>query len=229
MRQIKNKIIGMCGALLLVAAALVPVGSAAATKDIYIAASDYGYGEYLVTLRGDGLDGVYDEDSVVFYYLPVYAEVTEENGSYYLDVQYDADDGSEDPDMTGAIAKVEVNIYDANGKEVPFSPITITPPTTRVELPFAEYGMESGDYKVVLKAYNRDGEQMGNEFTLTVTYDSGETPVPNTGGLTESMNISKTDYLITGLIIFGLVAIAGVMFIIRSDKCKESAKSRRRK
>ena len=228
MRQIKNKLIGMCGALLLAVAALVPVGSAAA-KDIDIDVSTYGYGKYVVTARGDALDGVFDEDLVVFYYLPAYAEVTEENGNYYLDVQYDADDGSEDPETTGLVAKVGVNIYGEDGKEVPFSPITITPPTTRVELPFTEYGLESGTYKIVVKAYDRYGNQLGNDYVFTVTYDSGETPVPNTGSLTGDMNISKTDYLITGLIIFGLVAIAGVLFIIRSDKSKTNAKSRNRK
>ena len=44
--------------------------------------------------------------------------------------------------------------------------------------------------------------------------------VPNTGGLFESLNISQSDYLITGLIIFFVVGVGGAIFIAKSKNYK---------
>ena len=42
--------------------------------------------------------------------------------------------------------------------------------------------------------------------------------VPNTGGLFGALNISKTDYLITGVIVFLLTGIFGAVFIAKRQK-----------
>ena len=45
--------------------------------------------------------------------------------------------------------------------------------------------------------------------------DKSDVDVPDTGGLFAGLNISKSDYLITGLAIFFLTGITGLFFIIR--------------
>ena len=220
----RNKIIGCCGAILMALAFAFSFAPSAevAAKDIPIDVTTHGYGKYVVTVRGEGLQGVWDADSVTFYYYPVYGEVVQENDKTYVDLQYDPDDGSPDPSTTGEVASIAVRVYDENGNEVGFSPITVTPPTTRIELPFEEYGLGSGTYTVKIFAYDRNGGQLGDPYIFTITYDDGKEviPVPDTGGLMQNMNISQQDYLITGLIIFGIVAVAGTVFIVRNDKKK---------
>ena len=224
MKKIQNKLVGTLGVMLLAfataLATLSPAGNVFA-KDIDINTSDYGYGGYVVSVRGEGVEGAWDGDAVTFYYYPAYAELVKEDGKYYLDLYYNGDDGSTDPEDTGEVASITVRIYDADGNEVPFSPITVTPFTTRVELPFEEYGLDEGEYTIEVYAYNRDGTLLSAPYTFVVNFEiEDEVAVPDTGGLFQGTNISKTDYLITGLVAFGLIAIAGVMFIVRSDRKK---------
>jgi hypothetical protein len=42
--------------------------------------------------------------------------------------------------------------------------------------------------------------------------------VPNTGGFFESLNVSKADYLATGLIIFFTVGLSGIVFIAKNKR-----------
>ena len=193
-------------------------------------AEGYGYGEYVLTVRGIGYDGVSDEDIRKFSYYPLYAEATEdeETGNYNLDLTYKADDGTEDG---GKVAKIEINVYDENGKLVEkMSPIKVTPPTTQVKLPFADLGLPSGKYTVAVSAYDKEGEKLYKDFLLTIDYEAITVPkTADTGGLFQSLNISKMDYLATGLIIFFLVAIGGVVFIAKTGKKKAPARVNMRK
>ena len=187
--------------------------------------ADYGYGEYLLVVKGVGYDGVYDEDTIAFSYYPVYAEATEDEdtGNYIVDLDYDADDGTEDG---GEVASIVINVYDENGNLVDeLSPITVTPPTTSIELPFADLGLPSGTYTVVVAAYDANGEKLYKDYVFTIKYEAIEVPnTADTGRFLQNLNISKADYLITGLMIFFLVAVAGVVFITRSEKKKAPAR-----
>lgn len=227
MSNIKTKILS----LVLVAAAalgvaILPQAEVFADKNIDINVSDYGYGEYLVTARGVGYSGVYDEDYVVFYYVPVVAEATKNDtiGGFDVGLTYSADDGTPD---TGEVAKLVINVYDSNGNLIQgLSPVTVLPPTTTVQLPFGDYGLESGTYTIAVSAYNSMGEELYKPYEIQVYYEAPSIPVPDTGGFMGNLNISKTDYLVTGLIIFGLVGIGGFAFIAKRGK-KTSSRRRR--
>ena len=199
------------------------------SENFTINTDDYGYGNYVITVIGEGPEGTTDPASVSFSYLPVYGEEVKVNDDYYVDVYYPPNGGSTDP--AKKVTSIDVKVYYPNSdKEVPFSPITITPNAdgvTRVELPFEKYGLEEGDYRVELYAYNASGYAInGNSpYTLIVQYRIGKvTPVPDTGGFFQNNNISSTDYLITGLIVFGLVAATGAAFIAKSGKKNQRKK-----
>lgn len=194
-------------------------------KTIDINASDYGYGKYVVRVRGEGYGDAYDEDLVMFYYLPVYAEIVEdeENDKYYVDLEYTADDGT--PESEGEVTKIVLNVYDSDGNLVTeLSPITVYPPTTRVEIPMAGKGLPSGEYTIKVSAYNTAGEELYEPYVLKFYYE--DIAVPDTGALFGSLNISKTDYLITGLLIFLSAAGLGIVFVMKNKDSRVSAKAR---
>jgi len=195
-------------------------------------AAEYDYGDYILTVRGVGAGGVVvDEDSVAFSFYPVVAdaEEDEETGNYEADLDYHQG-GEEDSDKE--VASIEVNVYDENGNLVEeMSPITVTPPQTKVELPFGDLGLPSGTYTVVVTSYGENGELLYTPYVFIIEYKATEIEVPktaDTGGLFQSLNISKTDYLITGLVVFFIVALGGAVFIVKNGK-KSSAKSNRRR
>lgn len=201
-------------------------------KDIPIAASDYGYGEYVVTARGVGYGGVTDEDYVVFYYYPAYAEVTEneEADGYDVDLFYNAYDGTEDG---GEVASLVVRVYDSEGNLIEgLSPVTVIPPTNKVTLSFGDHGLKTGTYTISVSSYDKDGKLLYKAYTVNVDYDDGTVPVPSTGtpdtgGLFQGLNISRTDYLVTGIGIFLVVGIAGAVFVAKSKKSARSSRRRR--
>lgn len=235
MKSIKNKITKIIGTLAVIAMAFcaiaLPGDKASAaeptcvfdesgTKICDIDMSGFAYGKFTVKAVGQGASGLYDSDIVTFYYYPAYAELVEENGKYYVDVYYNWDNGSEEPsgDVSSAIIKV---YYPNSDNEVPFSPINVelnASGVSRVELPFEEYGLNDGDYRIEVYAYDRDGELLCIPYTFFVNYQTTPIPVPDTGGILQNTNISQTDYLITGLIVFGIVAVAGVIYMTKGNR-----------
>lgn len=199
------------------------------SEDLDLLGEKYGYGRYLVTVKGTGLaedeEGhhVYDEDFVEFWFYPVIGEVVEDDndGLIYLDLEYDKENEN--------INTIGINIYDSNGNLVTkMSPIKVKSPKDRVELPFSEKDMASGRYTVKITAYNEEGEALYNPYATYADYEA--IPVPDTGGLFMNLNISRADYLITGLLIFFPIAIFSLVFVMRgrNHKVKASAKRRRR-
>ena len=190
---------------------------------------NYGFGEYTITARGEGIDSSdYDEDIITFTYIPVtgVVESDEETGKAYLNLNYEPDSGSAEDE--GKVASLEINIYDHDGNLLtPLSPISVDAPDDKVLLPLEDYALSSGDYVVEIKAFGRDGELLYREYVTDFDYDNGtvipdsgevEPAVPDTGGLLEGLNISKSDYLITGLLVFSVVGIGGTIAILKKDK-----------
>ena len=157
-------------------------------------AEDYGYGEYRVEIVGIGFNDVKDFETVEFALYPVVGEANEaDDGKVYLDLQYDTENEN--------INTIGINIYDENGNLVNvLSPITVNTPDMRVELPFAENNLPTGNYRIEITAYNAKGEALYKPYITYYYYEM--IPVPNTGALFSNLNISRTDYLVTGLIIF---------------------------
>ncbi|MBR2840059.1 hypothetical protein IKE82_01890 [Candidatus Saccharibacteria bacterium] len=178
---------------------------------------EYGYGKYIIRVTGEGLDGSSVQDSIQFEYAAITADVTmdDDTGTASVDLQYDTDDAGLDDDEK--VVKVVINVYDENGNLVPeISPIVVNAPNKHVEIPFGEYGVPSGTYKLILTPYNASGTALYREIVLYVKYE--EMLVPDTGGLFKGLNISQSDYLITGIGIFLVVGIGGIVFISRRGK-----------
>lgn len=201
----------------------------------------YGYGEYTFEVSGTGAGGVPTTPvEVPFEINPIGGGTSitvekdaEGNDHYYIDVDYNTDGSGTSTD--GQVAWMEVEIYKGTGdnkeKITIDPPLIITAPATRVEIPFEQLGLEDGTYTIEVTAYDANGNVIYKKpaFSFTYDYASGTIPVPHsadTGGMMGNLNISKTDYIITGLIIFGIVGISGAIWISRHDK---KVANRRRK
>ena len=186
--------------------------------------TNYGYGDYVVTASGSGVAGEPDESTLVFSYYPFDMSVVNNDGDVDIDLVYVPDDGTDETE--GNVAQIVINIYDENGNPVGPSPIVVPAPGTHVDIDLNEYGLPSGTYTIEAVAYDRNGTMLYKPITRTIIYEAQLIPVPDTCSMMGNLNVSKTDYLITGLIIFGIVGTGGAIFITKHDK-KSKAKSRK--
>ncbi len=187
--------------------------------DAGLLGAEFGYGDYVINVKGTNEDGVYDEDLVSFTYIPLVADLEEDEdtGKIYADMEYNADDGTDDSD--GDVATIIINVYDKDGNLVEgLSPIEVTSPTTKVELPFEKYNVPSGKYTIAFTPYDRDNNKLYKPYILTLDYEA--IVVPNTGGFFRELNISKEDYLITGLLVFFIVGVVALGIILKDNKRK---------
>lgn len=191
----------------------------------------YGFGGYVIDVNGVGRDGSFDSDHTSFLFCPVVGSVDkvvdDEYYDYYLDLDYD-EYGSA---TGGEVTKLEIKVYDAAEREVTFSPLTVTAPNNRIELPFAGYGLEDGTYSIKIYAYGYNesgvyGLLYVKPYEINVDYMNKVPEIPDTGGMLQDLNISKTDYIITGLIIFSIVGISGAVFISKHDKKTRNGRKR---
>ena len=202
-------------------AAAFVCGDSASAKTLDISRTKYGYGEYTLTARATDANGVSAERSVTYYYLPVVGELVEggEDGEYVIDLDYDDDDGSE----TGLddVELIEIIITDSEGNPIEsIPPIYVEPPQVEVVLDFNEYGLDDGEYMILINAYGDDTTKpLYEPYIIKVKYDGSEViVVPNTGNVTQTLNIMKNDYLVTGLIIFGIIALSGIMIVSKKNR-----------
>lgn len=203
--------------------------------------SDYGYGKYKITVEGIGIDGMVVKDSREFEFVAATTTVIqdEETGSAIVDINY-GDNGDTGLSDDEKVAKIVIDVYDEyghpvvardeNGNEIPgVFPITIFPSdsSSHIEIPFEDYNLPSGKYLIKVTSYNAAGDVLYRPLTKELNYQA--LPVPSaadTGGLFKNMNISQTDYLITGVGIFLVVGIGGAIFI---NKRSKASRTRRRR
>ncbi len=172
----------------------------------------YGYGDYILTAHGTDDDGVFDEESVEFQYLPIETKVDEdeETGKVYVTLDYDET----------IVCSADINIYNGSVLVVPPSPLHVEAPTTHVDIPLEK--LESGSYRVVTTAYgcpvNPDDDPTPLPYPSSDSFDYEKTPVPDTGSFFMGLNISKTDYLVTALIVFFAFALLALGIIVKGKK-----------
>ena len=173
------------------------------------------YGKYTFTIRGTGNQS-FDEDSISFEFVPVEVEeVTKtEEGDPVVEVNYDP----------AEVCYVLVQAYKKPGLTPVFEPplsVTLSSIDDKIiNIPFSEHNAESGDYQIEIESYAcADHTPIYEPLIVPFTYTAPEVPdVPKTGALLEKLNISKTDYLISGLLIFFFAGIGLLVFIKKKSK-----------
>ena len=171
---------------------------------------EYGYGDYIITAIGEGNTGMPDEDIVSFSFVPVKASVKEDDkGDIFADLEYD--------DNNTDIDHFEIKVYDKDGNEVPgLSPIRVNREDgKKIEIPFYDYDLEEGDYTVSVTAYDINNVPFYKSYDVIFHYKPIKTPDT---GFMSGLNISKSDYLITGLLVFSIVGLVGFSVIFKGRK-----------
>ena len=183
---------------------------------------EYGYGEYTIIISGQNGQSVKDEETIRFTFLPVIvdAEPDEETGDAIVDLDYDKENNN--------IDHFGIEVTDENGNVVMKpSPIIVKVPETEAVLPFSENDLPAGKYIIATTAYDAAGNALYTTYQVFFVYkptDKEPVPVPDTGSLFQNLNIAKSDYLITGLIIFFMVGLAGAFYILRDKKSTNKRK-----
>lgn len=159
-----------------------------------------GFGDYVLQVTNySGVGSV--EDSVSFKYVPLKLTTigSAENGDPIVEVEY-----------ASKIKSFDLQSYDKDGNPLFDKPINVDVDNPgvagkkQVTLPFGSYGAASGDYTVSAIGTDLSGNVLSNHPVYTdVEYQAPDAPeVPKTGGILGNLNISRTDYIITGLIMF---------------------------
>ena len=147
---------------------------------------------------------------------------------------------------TEAVDTIEINIYDENGNLVRVVKIDRGTGTVYVydadgnlintipngyvdgKLVVPMEGLASGDYTFEVTYRDANGNVVGVPFSSKASYTAKATPVPDTGAFFQNLNISREDFLVTGLLIFfvfGVVAF-GIVARNRSTSPKKHSKKR---
>lgn len=138
---------------------------------------------------------------------------TEENGDPIIIVE------------TGQnVTRIHSVILNADGNVIFAQDNAPTDNLTNVVLSFAEHNVKSGWYTIRAIGYDNAGSSLGS--TDYRFYYAAPIGLPNTGGsIFAGLNIGKTDFLVSGLLVFGIAAIAGLYLMNR----KSNKNSRTRK
>lgn len=168
-------------------------------------------------------------DFVKFKYIAIETpddEVENEDGEVDIEVCY-----------TAGNKILTMEIYDKAGKLVAtLSDYVVKNPVTggceTIRIKVDNLDLDTGDYDIVIKSYDdedKTGEPSGT-ITIHLGYTKPDAPnvpdtpdapnVPDTGALLSALNISKSDFLITGLIGFTAISIIALAVIRRANKRK---------
>lgn len=186
--------------------------------------TDFGYGTFIFSFRNTGADGVeVPGQRISFVHTPVSADPKDEekdDGSVDVDIDFPTEDDGEGNIVPSEIGKIVITVTNPDGKPV-YGPITYDPQDLinedgsikPINLPFGEFADITGNYTIAITAYDKSDNYL---YTLYRTrYYEVAPPVPDTGMFFQNLNISKEDYIITGLIIFFVFAIVGFGIVAR--------------
>lgn len=194
---------------------------------------DHGYGEYIISLYGIDIDSSEAEyDSILVKYVPIVA------GSV---TQGEGESGDKDGKVTTKLEDYDddnvetVDIY-VDGKLVK----TVSKDELDGEVEIPMDGFESGDYIVKFVAKDKDGNSLYLPEEKPLHYkkkgsgkkDDEDIPVPgtaDTGGLFKGLNISKEDYLTSGLIVFFVFGVVAFGIVARSGSNSKKTKNYKKK
>lgn len=133
--------------------------------------------------------------------------------------------------LNSEVKYATIQIYNSDGKVVFEQPFTLSyadvDPITgeyKLTLPFKENNLPAGKYTAVLMAYSTEVPSEDSLISVSVLTDiiynpEGGPLTPDTGSnVFRNLNISRADYLLTGLLAFGAVIIFAIILIVRRNK-----------
>ena len=101
--------------------------------------------------------------------------------------------------------------------------VDVTSNLTNMTLAFAEHNAKSGWYTVTVQAYDAAGTLVGTSELRF--YYAAPIGIPNTGGsIFSGLNISRADFLISGLLVFGIATVGGLLLMNRGKKSSKRAR-----
>lgn len=168
----------------------------------------YEYGKYIITAEATASDGsaTVPEDYITFEYLPVIASISENTttGDYAVAIESHGDD------VDLAEVYLDGTLVGTLDKDNLDKPVV-----------FSMADKPSGTYTITVVAKDAEGNVLYIPLTLTIDYEAIEVPdagTPDTGGLFKNANISKEDYLTTGVIVFFILGIVAFGVVSRGSK-----------
>ncbi len=177
----------------------------------------------VLTATAKGPDNGSVTDQVSFRYRSLVVEIKDEvdenrNPLVHIDVSDD-------------VYVLTIQVYDEHGNPV-FVDKDGKPKAIQVErdqfdlenmsyelyLPMSEYGAKAGKYSLAVVAYGEDRKTVISMNLNTFEYKPETPEVPGTGSVFDDLNISRMDYLLTGLIAFGAVAGFAIYLMLRKSR-----------
>lgn len=164
-----------------------------------------GYGDYTIVAKAIALDGTPYYDYLDFTWIPVEGKLLD----------------GEDPivEVTAMGYNVDaVKVVTRDGVQVGYATRSYLQNISDglIALNLDEVGCQETLY---LYAYEDDVLLYNKPYVLTTTCpEIPDTGAPDTGGLFQNLNISKEDYLVTGLIIFFILGIVGFGIVARNKR-----------
>ncbi len=193
-----------------------------------------GSGYYTFNLLGHGYNNVPVERELVITYTLVDVDVIpSEDGEISVDIKPTEDTDKiiiEVHDKDGELVRIividpetgTVYVYDGEGHLI--DTIEGGYKDGKIDIPMD--GLDDGEYTFSVRYEDADGNIIGVPFEFSATYKAKPVPTPDTGAFLQNLNISKQDYLITGLLIFFVFAIVGFGIVARGRKSKVTKKKR---
>ena len=190
-------------------------------------ASYGGYGNFVITARGRTAAGVEMEQNLSFAYIVGNENATTnpDNGEATVDATVPDDTATEidtniySPDGTLArILKTDIttgitSVYDPSGNLL----FTIADSYKDGKLIIPMEGLPYADnYKAKIVFRNDLGKQVGGVILVRIDHKGREIIVPDTGSFFQGLNISREDYLITGLIAFMVIGVVAFGIVRRA-------------
>ena len=80
-------------------------------------------------------------------------------------------------------------------------------------------GLPAGDYTAIISFKNKYGHLVGDTLTIKIHWDGDKAIiVPDTGSFLAGLNISREDYLITGLVVFMVIGVVAFGVVARNRR-----------
>ncbi|MBQ2660397.1 hypothetical protein IJF86_03215 [Candidatus Saccharibacteria bacterium] len=168
------------------------------------------YGRYILSSTAVGPIGSF-EDSVIIYRLATSVS--------YIDATTDNDPNFE-IDYDDQVAMLEIQVFDENGNPIFAEPILVPAQpggviNYTIDMPD---GSNDGTYQIVVRGLDELGEEISDPSSTEFEYIAPAPDIPDTGFSLTQLNIAKSDFLITGLLIFFSAAIAAIFLVNRKKE-----------